>query len=84
VGYVVGTLFGVLILGVIQTLITFEGTLSSWWTKIVIGLLLFAFCLMQRVFESGTGRLKAGVLTPLQRKQAQLPSPVTEDISGVA
>jgi ribose/xylose/arabinose/galactoside ABC-type transport system permease subunit len=57
-GYVIGTLFGVLMLGIIQTLITFDGTLSSWWTKIVIGLLLFAFCLMQRAFESGTGKLK--------------------------
>ena len=35
VGYVVGTLFGVLILGIIQTLISFDGTLSSWWTRIV-------------------------------------------------
>ena len=33
VGYVAGTLFGVLILGIIQTLIAFDGTLSSWWTK---------------------------------------------------
>lgn len=51
VGYVVGTLFGVLMLGMIQTLIMFDGTLSSWWTKIVIGGLLFVFCLLQRVFE---------------------------------
>jgi simple sugar transport system permease protein len=49
-GYVVGTLFGVLIYGTIQTLITFDGNLSSWWTKIVIGLLLLAFCLLQRAF----------------------------------
>ena len=52
VGYLVGTLFGVLILGVIQTLIMFDGTLSSWWTKIVIGALLFVFCVLQRAFES--------------------------------
>ena len=52
VGYLAGTLFGVLILGVIQTLIMFDGTLSSWWTKIVIGALLFTFCVLQRVFES--------------------------------
>jgi galactofuranose transport system permease protein len=52
VGYVAGTLFGVLILGIIQTLIMFDGTLSSWWTRIVIGALLFVFCLLQRVFES--------------------------------
>lgn len=51
VGYVAGTLFGVLILGIIQTLIMFDGTLSSWWTRIVIGVLLFVFCLLQRVFE---------------------------------
>jgi simple sugar transport system permease protein len=48
-GYVFGTVFGVLVLGVIQTLITFDGRLSSWWTKIVIGGLLFAFILLQRL-----------------------------------
>ncbi|SCG55014.1 galactofuranose ABC transporter, permease protein YjfF [Micromonospora halophytica] len=48
-GYVFGTVLGVLVLGVIQTLITFDGTLSSWWTKIVIGGLLFAFILLQRL-----------------------------------
>jgi len=52
VGYVIGTLFGVLILGIIQTLIAFDGSLSSWWTRIVIGALLFVFCLLQRAFES--------------------------------
>ncbi len=58
VGYVVGTLLGVLTLGIIQTVIMFDGTLSSWWTRIVIGALLFAFCLLQRVFESGRQRLR--------------------------
>jgi simple sugar transport system permease protein len=52
VGYVTGTLFGVLILGIIQTLIVFDGTLSSWWTRIVVGALLFLFCLLQRLIES--------------------------------
>jgi simple sugar transport system permease protein len=56
VGQVIGTLFGVLILGIIQTLIIFEGTLSSWWTRIVIGALLFLFCLFQRLFEAKRGR----------------------------
>jgi len=51
VGYVAGTLFGVLILGIIQTLIAFDGTLSSWWTRIVVGALLLLFCLLQRLFE---------------------------------
>ena len=48
-GYVAGALSGVLVLGTIQTLIAFDGTLSSWWTKIVIGALLFVFCVVQRV-----------------------------------
>jgi galactofuranose transport system permease protein len=48
-GYVAGTVLGILVLGVIQTLITFDGTLSSWWTKIVIGGLLFLFILLQRL-----------------------------------
>lgn len=51
VGFVAGTLVGVLILGIIQTLIAFDGSLSSWWTRIVIGVLLLVFCLLQRSFE---------------------------------
>ena len=47
-GFIAGTLIGVLIMGLIQTYIIFDGTLSSWWTKIVIGILLFAFILMQK------------------------------------
>jgi galactofuranose transport system permease protein len=45
VGLVTGTLVGVLIFGIIQTAIIFQGTLSSWWTKIVIGTLLLGFIL---------------------------------------
>jgi galactofuranose transport system permease protein len=47
-GFVAGTLVGILIQGLIQTYIIFDGTLSSWWTKILIGLLLFAFILLQK------------------------------------
>ncbi|TWG97330.1 simple sugar transport system permease protein [Mesorhizobium sp. J18] len=47
-GFVAGTLIGVLIMGLIQTYIVFDGTLSSWWTKIAIGLLLLAFIALQR------------------------------------
>ena len=43
VGYVFGTLFGVLIIIVIQTLIQFNGQLSSWWTPIVVGALTLIF-----------------------------------------
>ena len=56
VGYVAGTLFGVLMLGIIQTLISFDGTLSSWWTRIVVGVLLFVFCLLQRVLTHRTNK----------------------------
>jgi simple sugar transport system permease protein len=51
VGYVAGTVVGVLILGIIQTLVIFNGTLSSWWTRIVVGILLFVFCVSQRFIE---------------------------------
>ena len=47
VGYVFGTMFGVLINGLIQVLIMFNGELSSWWTRIVIGLLTLVFILVQ-------------------------------------
>ncbi|MBF9266058.1 galactofuranose ABC transporter, permease protein YjfF, partial [Paracidovorax cattleyae] len=55
VGYVAGTLFGVLMLGIIQTLISFDGTLSSWWTRIAVGVLLFVFCLLQRLLTRRSG-----------------------------
>jgi galactofuranose transport system permease protein len=48
-GYLIGTVLGVLTLGVIKTILIFEGTLSSWWTRIVVGVLLFVFILLQRV-----------------------------------
>ncbi len=48
VGLVAGTFIGILIQGLIQTYIVFDGTLSSWWTKIVIGILLFVFIVLQR------------------------------------
>ncbi|QYK03045.1 galactofuranose ABC transporter, permease protein YjfF [Shewanella psychrotolerans] len=53
-GYVLGTVLGVFLMGVIQTYITFDGTLSSWWTKIVIGLLLFFFIILQKVLNGRT------------------------------
>jgi len=48
-GFVVGSVLGVLVLGTIQTFISFDGTLSSWWTKIAIGVLLLAFVVLQRL-----------------------------------
>ena len=58
-GYIAGALSGVLVLGTIQTLIAFDGTLSSWWTKIVIGALLFIFCVVQRLMAIGAARKTA-------------------------
>jgi simple sugar transport system permease protein len=51
-GLMAGTLLGVLIQGLIQTYIVFDGTLSSWWAKIVIGGLLFAFIAVQQILVS--------------------------------
>ncbi|MBF9001993.1 MULTISPECIES: galactofuranose ABC transporter, permease protein YjfF [Vibrio] len=58
VGTVFGSLFGVLIQGLIQTYITFDGTLSSWWTKIIVGILLFSFIGMQRLLIMMTEKRK--------------------------
>jgi simple sugar transport system permease protein len=51
-GFVWGSVLGVLVLGTIQTIITFEGTLSSWWTKIFIGGLLLVFIILQRLLTA--------------------------------
>jgi len=61
-GYVAGSLLGVLILGVIQTLISFQGTLSSWWTKIAIGVLLLTFIVLQRLITRRS-QIRAGHLS---------------------
>ncbi|CAH0343902.1 Inner membrane ABC transporter permease protein YjfF [Bacillus sp. CECT 9360] len=49
VGYLIGPTLGVISMGIIQTIIMFQGTLSSWWTKIAVGFLLFLFIILQRV-----------------------------------
>lgn len=50
VGTPFGTLFGVLIKGTISSLITTQGTLSSWWVRIVLSALLCFFIILQSVF----------------------------------
>lgn len=52
-GSLIGTVIGVMMIGAIQTAITYEDNLSSWWTKIVIGGLLLVFLLVQKVVEKG-------------------------------
>jgi simple sugar transport system permease protein len=54
-GYVIGTLFGVLVIGVVQTLIQFNGQLSSWWTPIVVASLTLIFIGVQSMLASRSG-----------------------------
>lgn len=59
VGYMVGTMFGVLLKSVIPAIINFNGTLSSWWGKIATGALLLLFIVIQQLVVSYTGKKKA-------------------------
>jgi ribose/xylose/arabinose/galactoside ABC-type transport system permease subunit len=52
-GYVLGTLLGVMTMGLIQTWISFHGSLNSWWTKIFIGGLVLIFIVFQRWISVG-------------------------------
>ena len=68
VGYMVGTFFGVLLKAVIPCLITFNGTLSSWWGKIITGLLVLLFVALQQIVMHGN----------LFKKKKAAPSPKKE------
>ena len=57
VAFMPGTIFGVLIQGIILTFITFQGTLSAWWTKIVVGALLCIFIIMQALTTEHKNKL---------------------------
>jgi simple sugar transport system permease protein len=59
-GYVLGSVFGVLTLAIIQSLIMFNGTINSWWTKITIGILLLVFIGLQRVIVASGGKKNGG------------------------
>lgn len=59
VGFVAGTAMGVLILGIIQTLISFQGNLNTWWTRIAVGLLVLAFILLQNFISAASRRSAA-------------------------
>jgi ribose/xylose/arabinose/galactoside ABC-type transport system permease subunit len=50
IGNVIGTLFGVLIHGTIVSILQFNGTLSSWWTRIGVGVLTLIAIGVQSVF----------------------------------
>lgn len=51
VGTPFGTIFGVLIKGTISSLITTQGSLSSWWVRIVLSALLCFFIVLQAVIS---------------------------------
>jgi simple sugar transport system permease protein len=72
VGYVFGTLFGVLITGLIQVLIMFNGELSSWWTRIAIGLLTLLFIGVQSAFAArGQRRIITAVITKKEEEKEE-------------
>jgi len=52
-GHMLGTLSGILIFGTIGNIVIFAN-LDSSWTRIIIGLLLLAFILLQRLLLRGT------------------------------
>jgi len=56
VGNVIGTLFGVLIHGTIVSVLQFNGTLSSWWTRIGVGVLTLIAIGIQSIFTLRTKR----------------------------
>jgi ribose/xylose/arabinose/galactoside ABC-type transport system permease subunit len=56
VGNVIGTLFGVLIHGTIVSVLQFNGTLSSWWTRIGVGVLTLIAIGVQSIFSLRTKR----------------------------
>jgi galactofuranose transport system permease protein len=55
-GHMAGTLLGLLIFATIQAAILFDGRLSSWWMRIVVGALLLVFILLQRFLVRGVGK----------------------------
>jgi len=76
VGYVFGTLFGVLVIVVIQTLIQFNGQLSSWWTPIVVGALTLVFIGIQS-FLATDGRARRSM-----RLRSVTPTPAAGSTPG--
>jgi len=57
-GHMLGTVFGLLIFGTIQSILLFDGRLSPWWSRIVVGVLLLAFILLQRGLVRVAGKAK--------------------------
>lgn len=71
VGFIPGTIIGVMIQGTILTIINFQGTLSAWWTKIVVGILLCLFIVMQAFITEHKNRLMSLSAESLNKKQKE-------------
>lgn len=59
VGSLFGPFVGVMTAGVIRTMVDFQGTLSSWWTKIFVGTLML-LCIVMQVSIVKRGKIKKG------------------------
>jgi hypothetical protein len=70
-GYVIGTFFGVMVLAITQALIQFIGSLSSWWTKIVIGVLMLIFIGVQALLANRKGGPRQAEDTQIVRRRRQ-------------
>lgn len=59
VGSILGTVIGLMILGLIRLIIDFDGTLSAAWTSVAVGILLLVFVALQRFVGSLGARAAA-------------------------
>ena len=83
-GYVFGSLFGVLTTALIQTLIQFNGKLSSWWTSIAIGVLTLFFIGVQSLLVNLNTRQLGGRKAAATARQAALRKRQTWLLAGGA
>ena len=58
VGTVIGSMVGVLIQGIIQTIVTYQN-LNTWWTKVTIAAILCFFIVIQRLIAIRAEKDKA-------------------------
>lgn len=79
VGTTVGTLFGVLIKGTIASLITTQGSLSSWWVRIVLSALLCFFIVLQSIITLRKPRVKKpSAKAPTGKDKKRTPMPTVD------
>ncbi len=64
VGYMVGTLLGVLLKATIPAIITFNGSMNSWWAKIFTGALLLIFIVIQQAVVASSSRVRRAETAP--------------------